>query len=76
MQLKNLCSKALKHQGERKWNWQQFACSATSEGGPPASFLTIEILLPGVDLFQDLATEKADLQGFVSFSFEVHYRHY
>lgn len=65
--LKNLYPKALKHQWERKWNLKQFACTTTSEWGPPASFGTIEILLPGVDLFQDFATEKADLQGLVSF---------
>lgn len=73
-QLKNMCPKARKHQWQRKRNLQHFACAATSEEGPQVSFGTIEILLPGVDLFQDLATEKANLQGFVSFTFEVHYR--
>lgn len=62
------CPKARKRQWQRKRNLQHFACAATSEEGPQVS------LLPGVDLFQDLATEKADLQGFVSFTFEVHYR--
>lgn len=47
---------------------QQIALTAASEGCPPASFGTTEILLPGVGLFQDLVTEKADRQGFVSFS--------
>lgn len=53
---------------------QLFASTAINKGGLAASFGTIEILLPGPVLCEDLATGKADLQRCVLFCFEAYYR--
>lgn len=53
---------------------QLFAYTAINEGGLAASFGTIEVLLPGLVLCEDLATGKADFQRCVLFCFEAYYR--